>query len=162
MPFLHATKQVIAEQPLVQRDLGTLEHGANRNGELLAALVALEQPVAVLLALEARHIGRAAVHALGLSPQRSASRCLRAATGSMKRGARMSSMWTLYARHGLLCQVYNCLAGARRDGGSARPAALRARAAARSRPASCRAASRKQSSAPSVCGPIRPSGTRSG
>jgi hypothetical protein len=42
---------VIAQQPLVERDFGTLEYGANRNGELLATVIALEQPVAVLLAL---------------------------------------------------------------------------------------------------------------
>jgi hypothetical protein len=56
---------MIAEQPFIERDFGALEHGANSNGELLAAVVALIEPVAVLLPLRGGRIDRAAVRALG-------------------------------------------------------------------------------------------------
>lgn len=62
-PLFGRAQQVIAQQPLVERNLGTLKHGANRYGELFAAIVALDQPVAVLLAIKAGRGERATVRA---------------------------------------------------------------------------------------------------
>ena len=51
--LLGRAKQVIAEQPFVKGNLRAFEHGANGDGVLLAAIVALDQARAVLLALKA-------------------------------------------------------------------------------------------------------------
>ena len=51
--LLAGAEQVIAEQPLVERHLGTLEHGANGHSELFAASIALDQPGAMRLAHKA-------------------------------------------------------------------------------------------------------------
>ena len=48
--LLAGGQQVRSEKPLVERDLGALEHGANGDGELLAAGVALDSAGAVRLA----------------------------------------------------------------------------------------------------------------
>ena len=50
--LLARCQQVRRQQPLVERDLATLEHGADRDGELLAAFVALVEAGAVGLALQ--------------------------------------------------------------------------------------------------------------
>lgn len=57
--------QVAGEHPLVERDLGALEDGADRDGELLAALSALVQALAVGLALKGAYLGRVGVAAMG-------------------------------------------------------------------------------------------------
>ena len=49
MPFLER-QQVGRQEPLVQRDLGALEHGSDRDRELLTAGIALVQASAMLLA----------------------------------------------------------------------------------------------------------------
>ena len=45
--FLRGTKKVICEQPLMKRDLAAFKHGADRDGILLAAIVALDDALAL-------------------------------------------------------------------------------------------------------------------
>ncbi len=56
--FLAGAHQVGREKPLVQRDFGTLEHGSNGRGELLAAFlrVALIHARTVRLAVQRRGV----------------------------------------------------------------------------------------------------------
>ena len=54
---------MVDQQPLIQRNPGTLEHGSDNHGELLAAIVALEQTSAVMGAFKARGIERTAMRA---------------------------------------------------------------------------------------------------
>lgn len=61
--LLAGAKQVIAEQPFVKRHLRAFKDGANGDGVLLAAVVALDQPRAVLLAFKAGRVERTAVGA---------------------------------------------------------------------------------------------------
>lgn len=61
--LLARAKQVIAEQPLMQRNFGALEHGTHGNGELLAANVALNKSRAVLLVAQAWRVIRTALRA---------------------------------------------------------------------------------------------------
>ena len=44
---------MVGQQPLVERHLGALKHGSDRNGKLLAAIVALDQSGAVMAPLKA-------------------------------------------------------------------------------------------------------------
>lgn len=61
--LLRCSHEMRAENPLVQADLGALEHGADRHGKLLAAVVALVQASAVLLATKGGSVLRMAMRA---------------------------------------------------------------------------------------------------
>ena len=54
---------MVDQQPLIQRNLGALKHGSDSDGELLAAIIALDQASAVMGALKARGIERTAMRA---------------------------------------------------------------------------------------------------
>ena len=104
--LLGRAQQMVDQQPLAESNLGALKHGANGDGELLAAVIALDQSGAVMGALKARGVERTAMRAeRTIGPLNSFQMC----AGCVSVGGEgCSDVQANHAISTLLYQVYDC------------------------------------------------------